>query len=618
MKREMTRNPEQGRRNRLISSLVLACCLGLPASTLAVSTLAVSTVVMSMAAAQASDAAIGEGLIDSGNPGSGNPGALGQSQPPSKTGLCQNLTKRLENLCRKNNLSDANQALCSRVEAGLPGLCGDLDGILATAAADGPVLDALDQDFTVLPAEEHLEDVTLQPLVVGPEDLEDPRLTDYLAATYAAGETVAIVDASQAQINLFHSIVGEPGKANCQPNPDSVSVTFYGLHSSIAQQPAARSSFCLPGSIDLDDRDHVGQFRDYFGAEFPLETAAPTGGSETLETLASDNHCFARFTGLGDGAEMQASAFIRSIRSFTNQTDYYDVNLALDYKGSKQKGPRDMKVRAVLCDPDFPSLCLGSGRIGNIVASSPKSANDPVSSYPKGFDFAATGGFQSGAGNRLHSGPNGQGFIRLAIRAALRIAQIVTSRVKPTKITPFHNLGTAQLEWEFKPEPKLDKLEIFSPDARWLWSIRRDEYPDDGVTQNGQLRAQIIMSYLPFSSSSRVTQIVDCNLPYPWPRWDVDAPVIEAVSPASVRVGESFLIQGSGFYEGIVDSIVIGGKIMPEALYRMEDEKTIRITVPFDQRPQSAAQIQVTTEFDGLPLDSNSDVTVEIKEPLLQ
>ena len=311
---------------------------------------------------------------------------------------------------------------------------------------------------------------------------------------------------------------------------------------------------------------------------------------------------------------MSVDAFIRSVRNFSNDRDFYDVNVFAKYKGSAIGGPRDMKVISFLCDPNIVGLpCFPSGAVGAIVASSPKAASS-TSSYQKSFDFSTSGGFRRGSGIG--------GATLLAARTGLAIAKAANVGIAPSKISVKHSLGSAFLNWEFQPKPNLPKRSLFSPEARWLWSYERDQYADDGTTNGGQQKALISLSFRPYSGlnfgSIVETRELLCNMPYPWPRWEVDNPVIEAASPATVRVGENFLIKGSGFYDGIVEQVVMGGKVVPRQLFRVLDEDTIRITVPFDQPTQSAAPIQVTTKFDGRPLDSNRDITVEITDPLIQ
>ena len=181
------------------------------------------------------------------------------SAPPSESRICQKLSSRLERMCQRNNLPDANAALCARIEEGLPGLCGKLDRILATPAAGGRLLAALAEDFSLELVDEKsdLRDSALHPLILTPEDLEEREITDYLAASYASGMTVAIVGANQEEANLFHNLAGAAGSANCAPDEGSLAITFYGLHRSIERQPPVVSSYCLPGSIDIEDEEET-------------------------------------------------------------------------------------------------------------------------------------------------------------------------------------------------------------------------------------------------------------------------------------------------------------------------------------------------------------------------
>lgn len=217
--------------------------------------------------------------------------------------ICEKLKSRI---CQRRNLSDATEALCARLDAGLPALCGKLDVILGSAAADGRVLDLLSYDFDVLPAEDGLAGPVLRPLIVGPADLDDPELIAYLGDTYDAGETVAIVGATQDEADRFQTLVGDGNEANCEPSADSSEIGFYGLHKSITKRPALVSSYCLPGSITGKDRSLRQQFQDYFAPEYPMEpdevAVEDLGGDDFLEDLATSVHCQATFSDLDLGA----------------------------------------------------------------------------------------------------------------------------------------------------------------------------------------------------------------------------------------------------------------------------------------------------------------------------
>ena len=54
----------------------------------------------------------------------------------------------------KGRLSAKTQASCAQVQRSFDALCDEFDAVYASASAEGPVLDLLDEDYDVLPIED--------------------------------------------------------------------------------------------------------------------------------------------------------------------------------------------------------------------------------------------------------------------------------------------------------------------------------------------------------------------------------------------------------------------------------------------------------------------------------
>jgi hypothetical protein len=528
---------------------------------------------------------------------------VGAPQAASKAGFCEKLDARLGRLCQRPNLSEPNQALCARFRAGAPSLCDEAGGLFVSAAATDGVVALLDKDFEIMDVEDALAEPFFAPVVIGPADLDDPALMTYLREAYLAGETVAVTGANQEEADRFAMWIGGSRFADCRPSVNAPEITFFGLHRSLDRRPVLLSSYCFPDPIEAAPDLAEAQFLKYFAPEFPEET--PTGAMDAsrdidLDDLADVKHCNAVWTNFPGfvGVQMSANVFVRSVRSFTNQTDFYRADLVLNYTADKFNSPQNFNAHTKIID------AYSSDK--TIIDYSPQTISETVTSYKKGFSFSSGGGFRKKRGV-------------LGVRSRLQVGgPEETVEVPRVKITATGNLVSSFISWDFRPASPLPPTgSLFSPKANVLWSAKRSGYPDDGIGE-GPLGFFTRMSFEARPGQRVEEQTLECFPPYPFPTWEVDTPHIDSTDVPSVPAGGGrFKILGSAFYEGIVTDVILGGKRVPDDLVYFDTENQIQVTVPFDQPVRQQAPIEVRSEFEGERMVSNTDVTIQITEPVL-
>ena len=137
-------------------------------------------------------------------------------------------------------------------------------------------------------------------------------------------------------------------------------------------------------------------------------------------------------------------------------------------------------------------------------------------------------------------------------------------------------------------------------------------YPDGGVGDGG-----IFFQTTPFDPSDPVNPLSDsdylrCPVPYPFGEWTVDDPVVSSVNPTSAAVGGgTFSIQGENFFPSIVSAVLLAGDALPATNFQKVNATEIEVTVPSGVAA-GAHPVQVNTVFEGVTMESNTNVTVTI------
>src|ERR1700722_6282628 len=151
---------------------------------------------------------------------------------------------------------------------------GACETIGVSASIAGGALNLLREDFSIVPIEQTAASVFPSHLLIGGADLDNPQIIAWLRRSYRVGKTVAIVGATQGQMNRFHSLLQWGQNANCLLPHGRTTISLYGLQRSLNRFPRQSSSYCL---INLD-LQHPASDRKWLRERFGLTPPQPPAG----------------------------------------------------------------------------------------------------------------------------------------------------------------------------------------------------------------------------------------------------------------------------------------------------------------------------------------------------
>lgn len=507
--------------------------------------------------------------------------------------LCRVLERHLDR-CERAGPGAATRVSCDRVEQGFQAVCGTNGVVRVEASAEGRVVALLKDDYQIVDVEQggpHSH------VVIGPDALDKPGLMALVASAYRAGLAVAIAGATQEEADLFDSLVEGVQAASCRPSEDDLEIAFYGLQQKPRQQPPVVNRYCAPDLEELDESGTYavrGWLRELFAASPPQVLPGETAASVNLESLSKKIHC-SEFVFKIQG-QIQQDTFITSMRSFSQQSDYYYVDNYAQFVPSVSGYSLNTLVLRPFAGPDFePNSLLGT----RILFSEPSTVTQAVSQYTNSRSTTVSGGIGFGS----------DGF-NIEASASVTVGTDTTVTVPPVTIRNESNLGSALATWFFRPVSP-NPSTLFDVATSFLWLVGRDVYPDGG--EGGGELLSIFQSAINPDGQSVLQSNGQCVFPQPFPTWDVEAPHITSVEPEMVkRGGGSFLIHGEQMYPSIVSDVLLGGNALPTANFVTLDDTEIRVVIPSGQR-LGETPVQVNTLFSGQTLTSNNDVDVNVR-----
>jgi hypothetical protein len=538
--------------------------------------------------------------------------ATAAAQTQSQSALCKPLEQRVDQCQRTGPNTDSRES-CDRTEAAFVALCGPLGPIGTSASAAGGAMDLLRRDFQVVPIEQTAASVFPSHLVIGPADLNDPKVIALLKRSYGFGKTVAIVGATKDAAGRFHGLLRPGEKANCQPATGHATIPLYGLQRSRYRVPPQHSSYCL---VNLDPQARA-EDRRWLRLRFGPTPPQPAAGTVTttdnstqfLTDLATATHCSIKSStttpnGPTITGAIGADLYVYTMRDFTDTgcgsckdqgADYYLVQDNLIYTTSVSSVNEFFVFAPGLGEAPPNEFFPITSSFVSLEFTDPPTTTSYESEYSNSLSFTAQGSVGLSA-----AGPN------VTVGGSVTTNNSTTYSVPPTTILNQSNILTSVPQWTFKPQ-NLPLNTDFQVNPTWTWFIPRDAYPkggtgsdgidfqnDPGLAGNGVLQGQI-------------EQI--CFVPVPFSAWTVNPPLLTSLAPASTASnGGVFTITGQYLYPGSVVSVLIGGIAVPLSTnVDLVDDTTIEVTVPGGLGLAAGTYpVQVNTQFNNENRFSNT------------
>lgn len=513
--------------------------------------------------------------------------AAGNSLPR----VCKFLEQRVDQCASDARLSLETRAACDRFEQGFRDLCGALETIVATDSADSSALDLLRQDYEIVPIEDAV--FPYNHVVIGPADLDDSDVADLLRRAYRAGKTVAITDATEAEVRSFHRLIYAGQAADCvSPDRRSGTIELYGLQQS--GNPPRTGSYCLR---NLDDRDPAADrrwLRERFGLQVPGQLTAQAltdDSNEQLTSIATGTSCWYKDTGSAGNVSWQVQVW--AMRNFAVAQDYYLVNfnptltpLVSNVTEYVVNALRLTEVEGSTSEDINTSAAF-------IIDEDPATQTSFVSSYENSSSTTVGGSV----------GVDGTS-VQVSANASVTVGNSTTTTIPPVTILQQTNVITVEPSWTFKPQSTTPNSN-YAPKTAWVWQIPQAAYPLGGTGSN-QLAFPAQANI--FSSSANTDFSSTCNVSVPFLAWSVDAPVLTKLVPSSAASGDDVTVQGQYMYPDVVSNVFLGGTpVSPSNLIFGTSSTSFTLVVPSvgtgSKNVQVETDVSETQLSNTLPLD---------------
>ena len=516
------------------------------------------------------------------------------------TGFCRSFENRVGQLCRQHENS------CDRVQASFAAACGDAGTIYtSTSTVDSPALALLREDYNVVTVDGVLP-TPLQAghVVVSAADLDDPVFADLLTFARDFGQTIAIVDAFQDEVDSFANRFGGSNGANCVAPFDTSTIELYGLQDTMARRGALSSSYCLVGLSGLS-REVELSTRLWLRERFALSAPEPTPGIEPVTLSADDSvnivelatavHCSFSNPNGPDDTGIAQDVYVTGARSFINAQDIYYIQNELQYtQGTSTAQNYGYEVDQF-------------GATGVLDFSSGLSQSQPATTTAFESSFSnSSSTTESGSVGFNAEGPTA------TVGGSATQGQTVTYSIPPTTIL---NQSVNPLPaWDFNRQSSSGQT--YGPNTSWLWTVPWDAYADQGEGTTGRIVFTSRMSL------GDITDFVPTSWSVPYPFGgitEVGAPTITGVSPETVAQGQRFTITGAELYPGLVNDVLLQGISVSDNNFTTNGETapgsglfTVTVIVPGTQGTGNNTVV-VQQEFNDnaqfTPGDTSIDVT---------
>ena len=468
-------------------------------------------------------------------------------------------------------------------------------------SVDGDLLPLLARAYTLKPLRGHpkTREVALpSPILLGPADLSDARTVAAIKDAYAAGQTVALLNATAADYARLRAVLGHPNAADGPTGSETADLYFvrkvlrpgtlaYDYQTGLFQHdPTALSS--APGR-DLTQR-RLELLSRVFAAGANVRDDCPTNsGTNDLTCLADNYFSTSTSTYAPTGSSDTLSDSVYNVRSFLNQDDFYYVYQVAEYTwGANQSGLLSQNLASnglIGLGPTAP--------VPVVIRTTPQSTHCTVST---------TSGVNWNIGGSV--GWNWTQGANAALTGGVSVDNSQTITCPQISINNQVNPAAGLAQWTyFIPPP------AFPPGTtqfinQWLWEIPFSSY-GHGQQGVGIVSAQNSAFFL--SNSPLLQNVVTRFIPLPFgDTFALQNPMVLSVNPTCVNAGDKFTINGSGFYPSLVTSVQIAGTAVDMGAITVESDKAISVVAP--DMSEEAAPVVVQTAVG----QSNSNVAIEI------
>lgn len=460
--------------------------------------------------------------------------------------------------------------------------------------ADSGVLRLLDTIYRLEPLTERTgsSKAASSPIILGVADLGDEQILSQLRAARAAGESVVLTNAAAADSEKLRLALGHPNAAirSTAGKPattadHTVALTFFRSvlrPGTKAYDYRAGYFASLPKSLD----DWTIQLLSQIFSKTAVVPKAPGDSpSNDLQNLAnsytSDD---VEGNAAGDSLHIENSAW--AVRSFQNNADfYYIVQVVENRVGSPAAQLTGTEDNAISSFTAIPGVVRTS----------------PASTY---CTQSTTSGTTWNIGGS--AGWNFKQIANATLSGGVSVSNSTTVTCPTITILNQSNPSSGDVRWKYtSPFTVNDGPSLNTFTNQWIWQVGFDAYQSAVPAGQNSIVFQTVAEQTDLTGELAVG--LGSAVPIPFgDTFTLQKPVVTSVSPACVNAGDTFYINGTGFYPSLVTGVSVYSTDLPLNLLTLKSDKQIQATAP----AISGNYLPVTV-YTGVG-GSNSNVTMEI------
>lgn len=441
-------------------------------------------------------------------------------------------------------------------------------------------------------------------VVLTAEDLANPAIAKFIQHAYAAGLTVAMVEADDENAEHLRVLVGRALPILlADETSNSPTVPLVAVREDVAENCCRTHR--LHRTHILGERSFQGNFEmrnpilaerreaQWLKAVFTKWPEAPRPNAESPSndlTELANSTLTDKVQSISNGTVLQLVNHTWAARSFLSDVDYYYVQQWLTLRNPNISFiPFDhLKSNNILLTPVVDPVTIQFGP-GN---------TERATTYSSGVNYSIGGvaGYNKGA--------------IATVNAGMTISNSTTTTVQRTNITYEGNPQNGVTRWKYITAANdNDTLanKTFAYTQNWIWAVPLGAYQsEESLVYSTYAEGQ--PSLLFYRDSPVVSIMLSSSVPQPFNHTTLAPPTVASVSKPTAKPGDVITVFGTNFY--LINGVLIGGTQVPAANYEVVESNTkLKIVIPGNQPTGDNQSIVINTQ-EGL---SNADVTIWIQ-----
>ena len=500
--------------------------------------------------------------------------------------------------------------ICDRLQD----LCSTPDVIYTGPTAEGHALDLLDGLFELIPLDANPDRQPHGHMIVGVGDLDNAAVLKVLKGAYDASFTVGLAGSLASETDRLLSALGST--TGCSSGDALAVASLVGFQKTVGVQPGQESGFIYfsgegLGSDSTEQRGLDDREREFLNGRFQDVPPVPVGRASD-DTCPSTENCLVELS-LATTCTLYASESVPgedgssvntvqfevtdatwSVRSFDNEEDLYfiaqDFELTLakpaSFAGFEEEIASSLTALPSAPDPDLLNPSPGT--------------TTSTTTYTSGVQTSLGGSFGADSSGKTAN-----------LTASVTISNSTTTTIPETTVVNAADLQKGRTKWQYSVGSKTETSTSFV--NYWIWSYPRSAYGANQASFNFSTS-----STLHYPVKQQVTSTVGSpsvlnKVPLPFSTWTPLAPNVVNITKGgtvvtTVTAGDSFVINGTGFYPATVQDVLLGGEVVQ--MPSVNSDTAITVIAPGKGILLSTPLSVVVRTTQGF---SNTDVTITIE-----